>query len=139
MAETAAITGKGTTISYATTSGGSYTPLSEVTDVGIPESTVGTVDATHYLSPDNQTEYISSIWQDGSDLAVTLNYVKAQTTILHGLKGDRLYWKITLPDASTYIFPGVFTRLGGATPNKDKITQTMTIKVAGAITYLAGA
>lgn len=139
MAETAAITGKGTTIGYGATTAGPFTDYGEVTDIPLPETTVGSVEATHYESPDDTVEKLSVVWQENSDLTFTLNYVKALTTTLYSQVGDELGFQITLPDGSTFTFPGMISRLGGAAPNKDKISQSVTITIRGKVTFAAGA
>ena len=137
MAASSAIIGKGTTLSYSATQGGSYTALSEVTDVSLPTVKIGKVDVTHYLSDNNTMEYKSAVWQDHEDIKLTLNFLKAQTTTLESFVGVDKWWKITLPDGSTYVQPGFISELGGAAPNKDKVSQSVSITPTGPHTFAA--
>jgi hypothetical protein len=135
---TAAKIGKGTVLSTSTTQGGSYTPVSEVTDVNTPSASVAKVDATHYTSPNDTMEYLSAVWRDLSDVTVELSYISSQVSTLDGYVGQSRWWKVILPDGVSYTFPGFLSEPGLKIPNKDKISQTMKLNIMGPYT-IAGA
>jgi hypothetical protein len=138
MAASSAITGKGATLGYSATSGGSYTLLSEVVDCNIPEITFPGVEKTHYTSDNSRIEKTPTGWGELGDNSVQLNYVKAQTTTLYTLVGQLKWWKLTLSDGSTYVWNGWISKLGHPVPNKDRILQTGAFTNTGDITFTAG-
>jgi len=138
MASTAAIIGAGTRISYAAhPTPGTFTDLAEVFSVGFPEMSENDVRATHYLSPGRVHEYISG-WREGGEVTVEANYVKAEMATVHGMRGQMRTWRITLPDGATETWPGYIKTIWMSIPMDDKVTTTLTIKVAGDPTYTPG-
>jgi hypothetical protein len=135
---TAAKIGKGTTLGTSTTQGGTYTAVSEVTDVIVPSAVVAKVKATHYTSPSDTMEYLSGVWKDLQDVTVELNYLSSQVSTLDGYIGSARWWKVTLPDGVNYIFPGFLSEPGLKIPNEDRISQTFKLCITGPYT-IAGA
>ncbi len=131
---TGAISGAGTTLSHATTIGGSYTVVGELIDINFPEGMLEFVDATHYTSASSTKEFILIPWKEWSDVEFEINYVSAEAVILNGLLATALFWKITLSDGKVYGFPGVLRKMGGAIPNQNKVTQKGAIKITGVCT-----
>lgn len=137
MSATAAIIGKGTTLGYeAYPPPGSpaFTAIAEVYDVGFPEVNVTDVEATNYTSPNGHKEWIPG-WLDGGDLPVKINFFKTVQATIETLVGVKKTWLITMPDGSTWQFPGYIKKRGGAIPNNDRVTMDVMIKVAGPATF----
>lgn len=128
------IIGKGTTLANSATSGGTYTAVVELTDVNFPEPVAADVELTHYGSSNSVEEYIAG-WINGGDVTFTCNYTTANYAALLALLRTSKFWKITLPDTHTIIFPGYINKIGGAIPNKDRVTNTFTMKVTDLPTY----
>jgi len=140
MSATNAISGKGSTLGYASTLGGSATLVSEVFDLSVPEWNGDHFDATHFASPSSTGEKVKTGWGELSDVSFKLNYFKTQAATIYGLRNVPKYWTITLPDSSTIQFYGEISKLGGdQVPNKDRIIQSATITIiSGDITFTAG-
>lgn len=138
MSDSLAIIGKGTTLGHATTSGGSYTTVSEVIDVNFPEPEAADVETSHYTTANGINEYMPG-WVEGGDVEFEVNYNKVEYPLLQAIFKTKLYWKITLPDASTLIFHGYINKLGGPIPNKDRVTNKIKIKVLDIPAFVAGA
>lgn len=135
MSATSGLIGKGTTLGYSATSGGTYTLLAEVLNVSVPEINVAHVEATHYTSPNNFIDKKSIVWQDVNDLNIEVNYTANDTPTLYSLVGTDKYWKITLSDSHTFTFPGFLSKLGAAIPNKDMVKTSLGVTVTGQIVY----
>lgn len=142
MARTAAISGKGTTLSIAPDSAGSagsYTDVGEVIEISQPAVNSDLVDATHFTSDSDFGDTISTGWKKGDDVPFKINYVKAQASTLYGAVGTYSWFKITLPDGSTYVFPGYLTKFGGdPVAMRDRITTSGNMQLAGDMIFTAG-
>ena len=138
MAASTAIHSYGSSLSWATTSGGSYTEYVEIVDISADES-VGATKVSHLKSQNNFHEYIPSSLAEPGEVTLMLNFTKAQLTTILGHRRTLLYWKITLSDGSVYAFAGFWTKHGDKIPDDDRITCDFTIKRTGAITYTAAA
>lgn len=130
MAASSAIIGKGTTLGYSVVDADSYTTIAELFSVGIPDTEVDEVEVTHYASDNDFKEFVAG-WEDGGEVEFELNYEKDEADALIALRGAPMDWKITLPDTSTWIFPGFIKKLGGEIPNQDKVTTKATIRITG--------
>jgi hypothetical protein len=137
MSATQAIIGASTTLGYGSTLGGSYTSYGEVVDVKQPGGQVGKVEATHYTSPNFEKEWLSQKWKERDDVGLKLNYFKSQQTLLESHLGLQQFFKITLPDGSTWVFPGFMAKIGGEIPNQGKVECEASITVTGAPTFTA--
>jgi hypothetical protein len=117
--------------------------LVEVTEIGIPEITTDTVEATHLLSPNRTKEFIKGL-SDGGEFPVTMNLVKgsATDTKCQAARADPIgrQFKIVFSDAGGLPDWDVsgFGLVTGYVPNAltpgDVKTATLTIKVSGALT-----
>lgn len=141
MTATAAKIGYGVTFAIGNGDGPPETfgtALAELTNVVPPGLTRETVDATSHASANRVREFISGL-RAGGDVTLDLNYVPGGTawTALKA-KYDLdtpVNYKITFPNASTVIFPGLITDLSPATPMADKMTLAVKIKPTGAPTW----
>lgn len=138
MAATAGIIGAGVTLGYSATSGGSYTSVAEILEITPPNPTAEKIDFSHAESPGLVKEYKAGFIEAG-ECALTINFNKTQYNTLDGLRGTAKYWKITLSDLSTIIFPGFIMSLTPPIDVKGKVTAKVSICATGSNTFAAGA
>jgi len=129
--------GYGSTLSWSTTIGGSYTPVAQTRDLSSPEATIGKINLTNNDSPNNTKEYKPGMIDPGeSDFKVV--YKKDQYAVLYAKFGDGIiyYWKEVFPDGSNIIWPGYLSKckVTGETEDKELIGE-MAIQAAGAIVH----
>ncbi len=138
MAASVATSGFGAVFAYLSTDPTTYTSLSEVVSITVPEITVETIDVTHHASDDGFREIIAGL-KDGGEATVTMNYIEASATLLQTLVlAGRETFRITFNGASTYTFTGVPTAFSfGDLVIDDKMTMSLTIKVSGKPTFAA--
>ncbi|MBV8781387.1 MAG: hypothetical protein JO353_08320 [Phycisphaerae bacterium] len=134
---TGAIIGAGSSLAYSATSGGSYSALSELIKIGFPKSSVAKIKATNMQSLNLTSEYIAG-FKDTAELSFEANYLKADMTTYQTQLRVQQWWKITLPDGSTFTFPGFLAEIDGDTEAEAKITVKGKLQVTGAITWVAG-
>ena len=140
MPKTNARIGKGTTLGMgATVATGTptFTTLAEVFEIPFPEDEHADVEATHYSSPNGREEFLIG-WATGQDMEVQLNYTATTFASLLAARGTEKAFKITLPDGATLVFDANVKKVGGAIPNKDRITNTVTLKPTTAATFTPG-
>ena len=138
MALSTGIIGKGTKVGYSDTT--TYTYVANLVDVNQPELSAPTVDATHYESPDNNTEKKAGGWREWSDVSGSFHYHKTQQVALDAIVGIEKNWQFLLTDGSAWVGKGILSKLGGGSiPNKDVIKSSFTITPTGKFTFTAGA
>lgn len=137
MSASAGILGKGTKLEHSADGTTGWAAVAELYDVNLPEFESEEVDFTHYLTDNNTKEYKPG-WDEGSVLAFEANYTQASYATLLGLRRLSKYWRITFADTSTVTFQGYIKKIGGAAPNKEKVTVKGEIKVTTAPTSAAG-
>ncbi len=138
---TSAIIGHGTLVGYSTTgvtTPTSFTSLTEVYEVSLPDTEVDEVEATHYGSANNFKEFIAGL-EDGGEVEVQLNYTKTQCDTLDLMRRTIKEWLITMPDVSYWRFPGYIKKMSGAIPDQDKVSVKVTIRVTGRPEFIPGA
>lgn len=115
-----------------------YTSLGEVFEITPPEKTRGTVDVTHYQSPDSFREFLPTL-KEGGDWGFGLHYIPAVSDALETAfdAGGVVPFEVTAPNGIRIHFEGIITSLGSAMPLDDKLTRSVTIKVSGGETRLA--
>src|SRR5687767_13119247 len=124
--------GKGTTLGFSAVPPTTYTPIgTQVVDVNKPGMTWDDVETTHYTTTGGIKSFIAG-WAEGDVVNVEVNHVAADETVILGLGGLAKTFKITLPDTSSYVFPGYVNQVGGSVPNKDVVKTTLSIKITGA-------
>jgi hypothetical protein len=93
-----AVPGKGVTIGYSTTSGGSYTPVAQLKSVDQPSMEMGTWESTGLSSL--AKEFLATIL-DGGEVSIHAIWNPNATThaalFTHFTAGDILYWSISFP------------------------------------------
>lgn len=123
---------KGITLSYKTSSGGEFTPLTnlqEIPDLG------GETEAIEITTlADEAHVYMDGIKNYGDSIAFKFLYDKTQFETLTGLTGT-LIWKVTLPDTTTCTFSGTCSvKLDGAGVNA-ALGYTLSIKPSTAMAW----
>lgn len=123
---------KGITLSYKTSSGGEFTPLTnlqEIPDLG------GETEAIEITTlADEAHVYMDGIKNYGDSIAFKFLYDKTQFETLTGLTGT-LIWKVTLPDTTACTFSGTCSvKLDGAGVNA-ALGYTLSIKPSTAMAW----
>ena len=131
MAANAGVTFKGTTISYATTSGGSYTAFGEIVDISDVGESADPIEMTHAESPNGRREYIPGL-SDGNDMALTLNTTPAMAALIENTlyNVSPMFYKITLPNADTFVVPGILNNYSHNGAVGDAWRTNISIKIA---------
>lgn len=129
----------------ATPSATALTKLAEVTSVSLPNEQIGEVDVTHYESPGRTREYIAG-FTDAGEISIEMNFVPGSATdgLIVDAKTDGLVrtFRIVTPaddNSQQYTFNGFVKGYERAVPIDDRMTATVTIRVAGAVTQEAAA
>lgn len=119
---------------------GVFVELAEVYEVTPPNASVDQVDVTHYQSAGKTREFIPGL-VDGGTVTVSMNFAPNSVTDqrIEGLKlaGTVLAMRVTFPNGATATFPAGVQSYTKAIPVDDKMTATMEVKVAGAVTIAA--
>lgn len=128
------VQGAGSTIKF--TNGTATTTLAQVTSIGLPGISVADIDISTMDSTAKWRSFIPGM-KDGGDLAVDCVYESSNSSALVAIVGVAGTWTIQVNDAaaptsgSKFTFAGYLKSMGGAVPFEDKVTQTITVKVAG--------
>lgn len=135
MAATSGIIGKGTTLGYSATSGGSYTSILELTEVDPPDPSLMKVDFTNSQSTnvENQPGF-----SDPGESGFGGNFIKTEYAALDALRGTAKYWKITLRDSSTIVWAGWLDKCAPTVDIKGKVGAKITIVNTLGSTFTAG-
>lgn len=113
--------------------------IAEITNVGGPSLSRGSVEVTHHQSPDRWAEFIKGL-KDGGEVSLDINYLPANSTqnaatgLLSDFSNDTTIddWAIVWPNgATTWSFKGFITNFEPSAPTDEALTGTVTIKVAG--------
>jgi len=130
---TAAVSGYSTT--WKLTSG---SEMSEVTRISGVSITREPIEATNLSSPTQWKEFIFGL-KEGGEITVEMNYTNTsiqKLIITEMLAGTVSSYTLTLPDATTYIFPltlPVAFEVADITPG-EKLTATARFKPSGPVT-----
>lgn len=98
----------------------------EFTDLWTREA----VDFTHMESTTARAFKPTDLYDPGS-MSVTVQF--DSTLIPVPAATETITWTITFPAGDTFICNGFITNLGIAVPLEDKMTQTFTVKLTGAV------
>lgn len=127
----------------ATPAATALTVLAEVTSVSPPNEQAAEVEVTNYGSPNRTREYIAGLTDPGT-ISVEMNWVPGSPsdTLLKTAKADSAVriMRIVTPDSDTqqqFTFPGFVQGYERNSPVDDRMTATVTIRVAGAVTQVA--
>ncbi len=123
----------------ATPAATALTKLAEVTSVTLPNEQVAEVEVTHYESPGRTREFIPGL-NDAGEITVEINWVPGSDTddLIVAAKADgkvRTMRIVTPADDTSqmYTFPGFVRGFERTAPMDDKMTATLTIRIAGAV------
>jgi len=124
----------------STDSPGDYIELGEITDVTPPNAQVEQIDATHMQSPNRVREFIAGL-TDFGDMSVGMNYIPSSATddliLAWRTAGTTRSCRITYPSGSSPApydtFPGFITGYAPTIAIGEKMSATLTVKVAGAV------
>ncbi|WP_046501620.1 phage tail tube protein [Streptomyces odonnellii] len=111
-----------------------FTAIANITNLTGPGLSRNTIDVTAHDSPDRYMEFIGGLI-DGGDVSVDVNYNPAvHDSLVADLEDDdpRNY-QIVFPDpaATTWTVPGIMTGFEPSAPVDDKLSASLTFKVAG--------
>lgn len=136
---TGAMIGHTTTFEIESATPGTYTPVAEVLDVTPPGLSRDAVDATNSGSTDGWREYVAGL-KDGGEVSFELNFIPggtAETAIFAEFAKDvTTNYRITFPNADTWIFAGFITGFEPSAPQDDRMTATATFKLSGKPAFL---
>jgi hypothetical protein len=135
--ESEALHTHGTTLSYGSTQGGSYTEIEEVLDLDenfdVPEFKV-----THLQSPGATHEYRPKLVEPG-EVGFRTNYRPSTYAVLLGFAASRTqkWWKVATPDGATAVCFGHISKAKRSLPDDGPIGVDITIKRSGPL-YFTG-
>lgn len=124
----------GTVWAISTDGGTIYTPVADVTEIGVLDAKADTIETTVHSSAGQWRTFVGGL-KDGGELKMTVNYDPSlHGTLWSTLAADGIKHRVTLPDAGAAVvdFNGITTALSGSAPFDDKLTADVTIKVTGA-------
>ena len=139
----AAFIGYGASLSYSTTSGGTFTPIAELSEMVPPKTVVKDAEVTRYDSPGETEEFVTG-YRNGGEPTFKANFLKAQYAILYGMIGTPFYWKFqfndgTVPTTGSVIeCYGWINEMGAEVPMKEKVSCTLKMRISGLPTFTAG-
>ena len=134
-----AIIGYNTTVELETLAGATtFDELGEVTNITPPGDSVDQVDVTHYKSPNRRREYISGLI-DGGEGTIEINWTPGNLTDqkVNAWKaiGDTRQMRFTWPNGEIEEFPVTYVSFERTAPVDDKLTGTLTVKLAGDVVF----
>lgn len=137
---TAAIIGLGAVfqVNDGASSPTAWHTLGEVTSITPPNLSVDQIDVTHMASPNRTREFISGLTDPG-EMTVEMNHVPGSETdafiIAWRTAGDTRSCRIQWPPSGTPVdtFPAFVSGYEPTLVADDKLSSTLTLKVAGAV------
>lgn len=135
-----ALIGIGTAIYMAATANATtLTKIAEVTAIGLPNEQIAEVEVTSYDSPGRTREFIPGL-NDAGEITIEMNWVPGSATddLIVAAKGDGKVrtFRVVTPEDDTqqqYTFPGFIRGYERTSPIDDRLTATITVRVAGAV------
>ena len=115
-----------------------YATVGEIIDLNLPELTRDTKEATHFKSQDRFREYISGL-RDAGEAGFTLQFNSATdlATLMTDYQSEvAIPYKIVFPDATSWTFTGLVTKVAPTVSLEDRMTAEVTIKLSGKPTFL---
>ena len=130
-----AILGSGSSIGYAATQAGPFTPFLETIKIPQTDPKVPSVDVTNNSSPNATREKIPGFIDNG-DMQITANYLKSDAANIRGMLRVRQWFQVQFSDGSKDTFYGWISGINGESPAPDqKVTSTFSITVTGLSTF----
>jgi hypothetical protein len=115
-----------------------FTEVAQVFDISPPSESVDVIDKTHMKSPDRGREFMEGL-SDPGETSFEMNFVPGSAAEALILAKRTRNARITYPNSATWTFKGIRTGYEPAVPNEDKMTASVTYKVAGSVLRAAGA
>lgn len=115
-----------------------YTDIGEVIEVTPPNPSRDSVETTHTSNADRWRTFIPGLI-DGGELSIEINYVPGSTaddnlqTDLNSATVEN--YKVLFASGESIIVPAFVTGIEPGVPIDDRMTATVTFKVAGKPTY----
>jgi len=113
MAATEGSAAFGITCSYAATSGGTPTPLTDLVDITPVGESVETVEMTHHASPNGYSEHLPTI-KNAEGFEATFNYVDGageNRALLRAVLGVRKFWLVTFASGAKVEIDGFLSEV----------------------------
>jgi hypothetical protein len=117
-----------------------YTQLSGIMNLTVPEMTRGSTDITPLDTQDDVKEYEAGIGDVGEgefDLIYDPSDVTQQTLKDDYDSGDTVFYKILYKDSSIQLFKGFTTKLGREIPKEESILRKIAFKASGKVLEFA--
>lgn len=123
----------------ATSAATALTKLAQVFNVTLPNEQIAEVEVTHYESPGRTREFIPGL-NDAGEITVEMNFVPGSPTdaliVAAKADGEVRQFRIVTPDDDDnqmYTFPVFVRGYERGIPVDDRMTATVTLRVAGAV------
>lgn len=114
-----------------------FSSVAEINTISGPNITRDVIDVTSLDSTDGWREFIAG-FRDGGEVTLELNFtIAGYDKFLDYLQLDESNnYQCVLPDTTntTLGYAAIITNLGLAVPTDSKVTQSVTLKVTGAVT-----
>lgn len=119
-----------------------FTTVAEVTNISGPGLSRDAVDVTSHDSPNKYREFIAGL-KDAGEITFDINFIPTNAThsVASGVlkdfqDGTRRNYKLVFPDAGNteWICPCIVTGFEPSEPIDDRLTASVTLKVAGSPT-----
>ncbi|MFE6223331.1 phage tail tube protein [Streptomyces sp. NPDC057854] len=111
-----------------------FSALANVNNIAAPSLTRSVIDVTAHDSPDAWMESVGGL-KDGGEVTIDLNYdPAAHDSLVADLSDENpRNYRIVFPDPgnTAWTFPGILTAFQATAPIDDKLTASLTYKVAG--------
>lgn len=114
---------------------GGFTAVADVTNIGVVDVSVDTLDVSTHESEDQWREFIGGL-KDGGELSMEINYDPSVHGTLFSALGATRHQKITLTDsgAATVEFDAIVSGFSSGAPYDDKLSANVSLKVTGPVT-----
>lgn len=135
MAASNAVVAFDVTVEIESSAGsGTFTEIDEITNVTPPNASVNQVEVTHMKSPGRAREFKPGLTDYGS-VTCEMNWIpsSASDTFLLAWRADGTTrsMRLTYPDGETDTFPASFEGYETGAQIGEKLSATLTVKVAG--------
>ncbi|MDS9468210.1 phage tail tube protein [Paracoccus sp. MBLB3053] len=129
--------GYGTSVRVGRGATPSWTPISLIGDIDLPDEQVDDVEVTHMASPGRRRQYIAGLIDSG-EISIPMNYIPESPTdvMLQEIRasGEEVILEITVPGATEPEQYAAFLKGYGRTaPVDDKMTAEATFRLSGVI------
>lgn len=119
---------------------GTYVAIGNITGISPPGISRETLDVTAHDSPDAWMEFLGGL-KDAGEVSTDVNYdpAKHDALVADFDDDDPHNYRVTFPEGSTWTFPAIITGFEPDAPYDDKLSASITWKVAGKPTIVTAA